>query len=228
MTLKNLTIISSIALGLIAAPAADAQRGEGRGGRMSGMRTQSSMGAGPRAQFGARGGNFGRSAESHRWRNRGDGDRWRNRGDGDRWRNRGDRGDRWRNHGGHHRWGGHNHWRHRRYHPRYYPRYYGGFYPYGGYPYGFGYGYGYPYFGASAALYYNGYHPQYQTTGHVRGENVVAEVQQELARAGYYRGSIDGVVGGGTRSAIRAYERANGLRVDGRIDQELLRSMRLS
>lgn len=214
MTLKNLAIISSIALGLIAVPAADAQRGEGRGAGMSGVRTQSSMSAGSRAQFGARGGDFGRSAESHRWRNRGDGDRWRNR----------DRGDRWRNHDGDHRWGHHNHWRHR----RYYPRYYGGFYPYGyGYPYGFGYGYGYPYFGASAALYYNGYHPQYQATRSVRGGSVVAEVQQELARAGYYRGSVDGVVGSGTRSAIRAYERANGLRVDGRIDQELLRSMRL-
>jgi hypothetical protein len=95
------------------------------------------------------------------------------------------------NHDGNHRWGHRNHWRHR----RYYPRYYGGFgYPYGyGYPYGFGYGYGYPYFGASAALYYNGYHPQYQTTGAMRGGSVVAEVQQELARAGYYRGSLDGV-----------------------------------
>jgi peptidoglycan hydrolase-like protein with peptidoglycan-binding domain len=61
----------------------------------------------------------------------------------------------------------------------------------------------------------------------VRGGSVVAEVQQELARAGYYRGSIDGVVGNGTRNAIRAYERANRLRVDGRIDQELLRSLRL-
>ena len=218
MTLKNLTIISSIAIGLIAAPAADAQRGEGRGARMSGMRPQSaSVSAGPRTQFGARGGDFGRGAQSHRWGNR-------SGGDGNRWRNR-DGGDRWRNRDGNHRWGNHNHWRHR----RYYPRYYGGFgYPYGyGYPYGFGYGYGYPYFGASAALYYNGYHPQGQRTGYARGGSVAAEVQQELARAGYYRGSIDGVVGSGTRSAIRAYERANGLRVDGQIDQELLGSMGL-
>ena len=226
MTLKNLTIISSVALGLIAAPAADAQRGEGRGGR-SGMRSQPSMSAGPRAQFGARS-DFNRGSQGHRWHNRGGRDGWRNRGDGDRWRNR-DRGDRWRNHGGHHRWGNHNHWRHRRYYPRYYPRYYGGFgYPYGyGYPYGFGYGYGYPYFGASASLYYNGYHPQYQRTSYARGGSVTAEVQQALARAGYYRGAIDGVIGSGTRSAIRAYERANGLRVDGRIDQELLGSMGL-
>jgi hypothetical protein len=220
MTLKNLTIISSIALGLIAAPAADAQRGEGRGARTSGMRTQSpSMSAGSRAQFSSRGGNFSRGSQSHRWGNRGGGDgSWRNRGDGNRWRNR-DGGNRWRNRDGNHRWGNHNHWRHR----RYYPRYYGGF----GYPYGYGYGYGYPYFGASAALYYNGYHPQYQRTSYARGGSVVAEVQQELARAGYYRGAVDGVNGSGTRSAIRAYERANGLRVDGSIDQELLGSMGL-
>ena len=205
MTLKSFTIISSIALALIAAPAADAQREEGRAGRMPDMRTRSSsVSAGSQTQFGARGG-IERNTQHHRW----------NRDGGDRWRNR----------DGNHRWGNHNHWRHR----RYYPRYYGGFgYPYGyGYPYGFGYGYGYPYFGASAALYYNGYHPQVQRTQYARGGSVVAEVQRELARAGYYRGAVDGVIGNGTRSAIRAYERANGLRVDGRIDRELLGAMGL-
>ena len=127
------------------------------------------------------------------------------------------------------RWGGHRHgnWHHRRHYPRYYPRYspfYG--HPFGyGYPYG--YGYGYPYFGASAALYYHGYHPAPRERAYrpSSGGSVVAQVQQELARAGYYRGAVDGVIGNGTRSAIRAYERANGLRADGRIDQDLLRSM---
>ena len=133
------------------------------------------------------------------------------------------------------RWGGNRHGdrRHRRYYPRYYPRYspfYG--YPFSyGYPYGYGYGnpgYGYPYYGASAALYYHGYRPAPRAQAYApRGGSVVARVQQELARAGYYRGAVDGVMGNGTRSAIRAYERANGLRVDGRIDQELLRSMEI-
>ena len=136
----------------------------------------------------------------------------------ERWDGR-DRNDRWGNHR-------HGNWRHRRYYPRYYPRYspfYG--YPFSyGYPYG--YGYGYPYFGASAALYYHGYHPpRRQQVYTPRGGSVVAQVQQELARAGYYRGAVDGIMGNGTRNAIRAYERANGLRVDGRIDGELLRSM---
>ena len=56
----------------------------------------------------------------------------------------------------------------------------------------------------------------------------VAAVQRRLARGGYYRGAIDGVIGQGTRSAIRAYERNNGLRVDGRIDRQLLATMGLA
>jgi hypothetical protein len=138
---------------------------------------------------------------------------------------------RWGNRDGNHRWGNHRHrnWHHR----RHYPRYHGRYSPFGyGYPYG--YGYGYPYFGASAALYYYGYHPAPRDRAYTPRErtyrpdsagSVVAQVQQELARAGYYRGRVDGVIGNGTRNAIRAYERANGLRADGRIDAELLRSM---
>ncbi len=60
------------------------------------------------------------------------------------------------------------------------------------------------------------------------GGSVVTTVQQELARAGYYHGEIDGVIGDQTRSAIRAYERRNGLPVDGRIDRDLLQTMRRS
>ena len=53
-------------------------------------------------------------------------------------------------------------------------------------------------------------------------------MQEQLAQAGYYQGAIDGVIGNGTRNAIRAYEEANGLPVDGRLDREMLRSMGLS
>ena len=216
MNWKYLTVVSSIALSLIAVPTADAQRS--RGGRASAgpgnSRMQPSIQAGPRTQFAARGG-LSRVEQGHRWDGRRGGENWRNR-DGNRW-HRGDRD----------RWGRGDRWRHRRHYPRYYyPRYYSGFYPYGfGYPYGYGFGYGYPYFGST--LYYSSYSPGYGSSGVARGGSVVAEVQQELSRAGYYRGAIDGVIGSGTRSAIRAYERANGLRVDGRIDQELLSSMGL-
>ena len=58
--------------------------------------------------------------------------------------------------------------------------------------------------------------------------SLAAQVQQQLAAAGYYQGVIDGIVGEGTRRAIRNYERANGLPVDGRIDDQLLATMGLS
>jgi len=85
-----------------------------------------------------------------------------------------------------------------------YPYGYGYGYPYGygyGYPYGYGYGYGY---GGN----------QYGDSGYGRygdsSRGRVAELQRRLARAGYYRGAVDGVMGPQTRRAIRAYERDHG------------------
>lgn len=129
------------------------------------------------------------------------------------------------NHGTGNHWnGGGHHWHHHHFH--------GGFgYPYGYGFYPYGWGYGFPYYGASAALYNNGYNDGRVYNGRAAGSgggSVVAEVQQELARVGYYRGAVDGVIGDRTRSAIRAYERRKGLRVDGRIDDELLDSLGLS
>lgn len=95
-----------------------------------------------------------------------------------------------------------------------------------GYPYG--YGYGYPYYG-SYPYGYGYYAPR--TTVYVSGgftdDATVAAVQRRLARGGYYHGSIDGVIGPGTRYAVRAFERNNGLPVDGVIDRQLLRTMGL-
>jgi hypothetical protein len=53
------------------------------------------------------------------------------------------------------------------------------------------------------------------------------DVQRELRRLGYYDGALDGEVGPGTRSGIRAYQRDNGLAVTGMIDRALLRSLGL-
>ena len=119
--------------------------------------------------------------------------------------------------------------------------YYGG----GGYPYygsgssisigigsgyygsGYGYGNGYPYYNSGYGGYpgYNSYGSSY-SRGY--GSNVVVEVQQRLARAGYYHGVIDGVAGRGTRGAIARWESSHGIYADGRIDRELLRSLGLS
>lgn len=99
-------------------------------------------------------------------------------------------------------------------------------YPYGfGYPYGYGYGYpyGYPYdYG------YYGAPVIYRGNPVANEGSLVIQVQQRLARGGYYRGTIDGVVGSGTRRAIRSYERTHGLPVDGQIDRQLLATMGLA
>jgi hypothetical protein len=101
----------------------------------------------------------------------------------------------------------------------------GGYY---GYP-GYGYGYGSPYYSDYG---YGGYPSGYNSygSGYSRGygSNVVVEVQQRLARAGYYHGVIDGVAGRRTRGAIARWESSHGIYADGRIDRELLRSLGLS
>jgi hypothetical protein len=99
-----------------------------------------------------------------------------------------------------------------------------GYYPYDAYGYGYGYG-GYytPYYGGPAPVVYQG-----EVAG-ARGDgSIVIQVQRRLARAGLYHGSIDGVMGSGTRRAIRAYERQHRLPVDGEIDNELLATMGLA
>jgi peptidoglycan hydrolase-like protein with peptidoglycan-binding domain len=88
------------------------------------------------------------------------------------------------------------------------------YYPYPYYPYGYGYQSGYDGYG-----YQNGYG--------VNG-SLVIQVQRRLASAGYYSGPIDGVIGSGTRRAIRAYERSHGLPIDGAINRRLLATMGLA
>ena len=88
--------------------------------------------------------------------------------------------------------------------------------------YGYGFGYGYPYGG-----YYS--QPDYYE-GDYADENYSAEtdVQAALADRGYYRGPIDGIIGTGTRRAVRAFQRDAGLPVTGRIDARLLNALRAS
>lgn len=131
------------------------------------------------------------------------------------------------------RWSGHHgRWHHRR-HPHSSWNVYLGF----GYPYYFGYPY--PYYAYNYPYdYYEPYYPSYYAasapiyqgrTVAPRGDrSLVVQVQQELARARYYNGPIDGIIGSGTRRAIRGYERAHGLPVDGRIDPALLALMGLA
>ncbi len=132
---------------------------------------------------------------------------------------------RWAN-GGNGNWANGN-WRHHHHH---HGNVFIGFYPYWspGWNYGYGYGNGYGY-GYGYDPYGYGYSNEYRYGNEYRSEgNLGANVQQALTREGYYRGPIDGVIGARTRSAIRAYERANGLHVDGVIDQRLLQTMGLA
>lgn len=121
-----------------------------------------------------------------------------------------------------------NHWRGDRYRHRHHRSRSNFYFGVGlGYPY---YGYGYPYYGSYPYGY--GYYSRpraviYSETSYT-DDATVAAVQRRLARGGYYRGAIDGVIGDGTRMAIRAFERNNGLRVDGRIDRQLLATLGLA
>jgi peptidoglycan hydrolase-like protein with peptidoglycan-binding domain len=57
---------------------------------------------------------------------------------------------------------------------------------------------------------------------------VVEAVQRELAAAGYYKGTVDGVIGRKTRQAIAAYQQATGLQPDGKPSTELADHIRFT
>jgi putative peptidoglycan binding protein len=71
--------------------------------------------------------------------------------------------------------------------------------------FGFPFFYPYPYYGYYPYDYY-GYYGD-NDYGYGNAASRVIEVQRLLARAGYYHGPIDGIMGPQTRRAIRAYER---------------------
>ena len=95
-----------------------------------------------------------------------------------------------------------------------------GYYPYGGYPpyygggyYGGGYGAGYYGSGYYGGGYYGSSRPVYASYAYGSGygsRSSVVRLQQRLARAGYYRGPIDGIMGSRTHYALRAYQHDHG------------------
>ncbi|PYJ25614.1 MAG: hypothetical protein DME91_03030 [Verrucomicrobia bacterium] len=99
-----------------------------------------------------------------------------------------------------------------------FPLWWGWGYPWWGWGYPYGYGYGYPPYGYGYGGYgYDygqpGYGPYggYGYGGYGNGSHSrVAELQRRLARAGYYHGAVDGIMGPATRRAIRSYERDRG------------------
>ena len=59
------------------------------------------------------------------------------------------------------------------------------------------------------------------------GDSTVREAQKILQQAGYYRGTVDGVVGSQTAAAIRRYQIAEKLRVTGHLMPPPARSLGL-
>ena len=74
----------------------------------------------------------------------------------------------------------------------------------------------------------NWWHPHaYANYDYRFWQDLARKVQFELARRGYYRGPIDGVVGSGSRQAIRALQEKEALPVTGLIDPNVLTALKL-
>jgi len=71
--------------------------------------------------------------------------------------------------------------------------------------------------------YYNGYAPTAQS-----GNGVVSSVQSQLAKLGYYRGAVDGVLGDQTQAAIARYQEDKDLSVTGVVTAATLQSLGLA
>ena len=55
--------------------------------------------------------------------------------------------------------------------------------------------------------------------------NEVKQIQTKLKRWGYYKGSVDGIYGSGTLSAVKSFQKKNGLTVDGIAGTKTLNAM---
>ena len=113
-----------------------------------------------------------------------------------------------------------------------------GLYPWDYYPY-YSYGYPYDYSNSYPYGYYNGYpdsyydypsydnqQPGYDSDQYSIGPTVSA-VQSELAKRGYYRGAVDGVVGDETEAALAHYQQDNNLSVTRTLTAATLQSLGL-
>lgn len=56
----------------------------------------------------------------------------------------------------------------------------------------------------------------------------VRTIQQKLKRWGYYDGAVDGIFGSGTRKAVVAFQKKNGLAADGIVGPNTLRALGMS
>jgi peptidoglycan hydrolase-like protein with peptidoglycan-binding domain len=54
----------------------------------------------------------------------------------------------------------------------------------------------------------------------------ITEAQTGLAKAGYYRGKPTGTMNSATRKALKAFEKANNMRADGRLSDSVLAKLK--
>jgi len=114
-----------------------------------------------------------------------------------------------------------------------------GLYPWDYYPY---YAYGYPYddYSDYPSDYYNGYPYSYYDSSYPSDYNdqptyggsqqsvanaTVSAVQSELAKLGYYNGTIDGVLGDETEASLARYQQDQDLSVTGTVNAATLQSL---
>ena len=87
-------------------------------------------------------------------------------------------------------------------------------------------GYWFPAWGYAPSVSYVYDGPIYGYNG-LSPDQVTVNVQEQLARAGYYDGPIDGLLGPMTREAIAAYQADNGLAITSAIDEPTLATLGL-
>jgi len=87
-------------------------------------------------------------------------------------------------------------------------------------------GYWFPAWGYAPSVSYVYDGPIYGYNG-LSPDRVTVNVQEQLARAGYYDGPIDGLLGPMTREAIAAYQADNGLAITSAIDEPTLATLGL-
>ena len=123
-----------------------------------------------------------------------------------------------KSHHGHHGHHGGSHGHHHHNHGHHY--YHSSYRPYWG---GWGWGWYRPYWypGATVSI------STSSSSRYSSADGLAVNVQRALRSRGYYKGPLDGNIGSGSRSAIRAYQREHGLTVSGRIDTALVRSLRI-
>ena len=88
-------------------------------------------------------------------------------------------------------------------------------------------GYWYPAWGYDSYAYYPYDGPIYAYNG-LAPDQVIADVQSQLQRDGYYEGPIDGILGPMTREAVAAFQADNGLAVTSVIDEPTLATLGIS